>query len=160
MSQTAEEQILAAAKQSIIDKTHRLQTLDSEAIQALVVELQQVDLPELATVLEQLQVDELSRVFKSLSVEQLSALNEASAARLEALYPQAQTASIPQIQSLKLVDFDDEPEADSSGFSLIDFDAEPEIQPDSEAAKIELREPLWLVNQLTAALYYVQLVHS
>ncbi len=157
MSQTAEEQILAAAKQSIIDKTHRLQALDADSIQALIAELQQADLPELLRVLELLQVGDLSRVFNDLSLSQLSALNDASAARLEALYPQEQ-ASIPQIQSLKLVDFDDEPEADAGGFSLIDFDAEPGSLSESQAVKLELREPLWLVNQLTAALYYVQVV--
>lgn len=159
MSQTAEEQILAAAKQSVIDKSNRLQALDSESIQALVTELQQAASPELLRVLEQLQVDDLIYVFKGLSVGQLNALHEASAARLEALYPRAQ-ARIPQIQTLKLVDFDDEPEADAGGFSLIDFDAEPEIQAESEATKLELREPLWLVNQLTAALYYVQMVQA
>lgn len=153
MSQTAEEQILAAAKQSIIDKTNRLQALDSDSIQALIAELQQADLPELLRVMEQGHAGEFSRVIKDLSLRQLSALNEASAARLEALYPQA---SVPQVQSLKLVDFDDEPEGDAGEFSLIDFEAKPESRSDVQAAQLELREPLWLVNQLTAALYYVQ----
>lgn len=154
MSQTAEEQILAAAQHSIQDKLRRFDALEPELKSALAVELSQGDLG-LQALSQVLAEDDILHWLAGQAPQALERLHESIAARFVALFPATESTLIPSVQSLSLVDFDAEDEEAEEGFSLIDFDGPNDSEADAAVPVAALREPLWLLMQLTAAWYYV-----
>lgn len=156
-SETAEEQILIAAQQSIQNKSHQLGQLSPESLQRLVTEIQPLLNTKTGGVGDFLNAlpdaaNHVLDLLKQLSQPGLEQLHEALGSCYTSLFPPEKPASlISGVKSLVLADFDDE-EEEEDGFMLLDFDAAPK---DSPAAREALRQSLWLLLQLSSAWYYV-----
>ncbi|PKL74969.1 MAG: hypothetical protein CVV27_17805 [Candidatus Melainabacteria bacterium HGW-Melainabacteria-1] len=173
MTETAEAQILAAAHQSIEAKATALSQQPAGLRAKLATELTRVlnqQSPALKTLLSDLRGDiALPEQLQTLSGAELQQLHKALEICWHTLYPPS--TGISKVQSLSLVDFEAEDDFadddDSEAFSLIDFEAEgpsesssesePKSSPksNSELNTEALRQPLWLLNQLIAAWYFV-----
>lgn len=156
MSETAEVQILAAAQRSLEEKSQQFGQVPARNLQKLVAELSsQLPGAGLSVLLTSLPGGEVLNLLKPLTGSELEQLDQALGACYSRLFPPAQQASqISRVQSLTLVDFDQE-ESDSDaeeGFSLLEFDGDSDVEADSPE---QLRESLWLLMQLTAAWYYI-----
>ncbi|MEZ0374844.1 MAG: hypothetical protein ACAI44_37500 [Candidatus Sericytochromatia bacterium] len=154
MTQTAEEQILAAARQSITEKAGRLAQLPQPGLEQAILEIRpqleaSADLQAFLMALPGAG-DEIPPLLRQLSVSELQQLYECLGACYGRLFPpQEQGLALVPAQSLELLDFGQEGE-DEEDFSLLDFESDAEAE-----ARETLRQALWLLLQLVAAWYYV-----
>lgn len=148
--ESAERQILAAARQILQKKTRQLSELPAENFQQLSTELAGRLSAEAAALLAALPAspERILGLLSGVAPERLPQIYDSFEKGYQSLFLPEQA---PVERGLALLDFGED---EDDGFSLLDFDAPAASGPNPEV----LRQAFWVLLQLTAAWYYVHQV--